>query len=179
MRITGGRLRGRRLRAKIGPGVRPTGARVREALFNVLGNELEGTSVLDATGGSGILAFEAASRGAAPVLILDRNRRVVTALVRSLEQLGLGDVVTARVGDSLRVATSDVGFDLVLADPPYAQELQPWVDALLPRALSCLVLEHAAKKQAPAAPRGWSCTSRRYGDSCLSFYRKTEEGSGR
>ncbi len=179
MRITAGKLRGRHLGVKVSAGVRPTGARVREALFNILGNELEGVSVLDATGGSGILAFEAASRGAAPVRVLDRDRRVANALRRSVVQLGLSDVVDVSCVNSLARASAQETFDLVLADPPYAQDLDPWVEALLARTGSCLVLEHSAQKQAPEPPPGWSHRMRRYGDSCLSFYRREEEGSGR
>ena len=179
MRITGGKLRGRRLPTRVQAGVRPTGARVREALFNILGNDLEGTSVLDASGGSGILAFEAASRGAQPVLVLDRDRRAVASVRGSAARLGLGGVVTVRRADSTKPGALVGCFDLVLADPPYAQELEPWVRALLPQTGWCLVLEHGADKEPPAAPSGWRLDSRRYGDSRLSFYRAISEGSGR
>jgi 16S rRNA (guanine966-N2)-methyltransferase len=172
MRITGGTHRGRNLPTKVLDGVRPTSSRVREALFNILGNRLEGSSVFDATGGSGILALEAASRGGGPVLIQDRDRRAVRRLRLCVEALQLQERVSVRCADSLHPAADAEAFDLVLADPPYAQELEPWVGALAGRARECLVLEHDAKKPAPAPPEGFELNSRRYGGTALSFYRR-------
>jgi 16S rRNA (guanine966-N2)-methyltransferase len=180
VRITGGSLRGRALPGRVGAGVRPTGARVREALFNILGNDLEGTSVLDATGGSGIIALEAASRGAAPVLVLERDRAVAADLSERVGRLGLSDTVTVVRRDALGPAAVEGTFGIAFADPPYAQDLQPWVSTLLPHAERVLVLEHAARKVAPPAPAGWEADTRRYGDTSLTFYRRSAApGSGR
>lgn len=172
MRITGGTHRGRRLGAKVHAGVRPTGSRVREALFNILGNDLTGLSVLDATGGSGILAVEAASRGAGPVTVQDRDRRVVKSLQATVEALGLAGRLQVRCADSLASVAAGADFALVLADPPYAEALEPWVEALLPQAREVLVLEHDARKPAPAPPTGVDLDTRRYGGTALSFYRR-------
>lgn len=172
MRITGGTHRGRRLDMKVARGVRPTGSRVREALFNMLGNQLDHASVLDATGGSGILAFEAASRGACPVLVHDKDRRVIGRLRAAVIELGFEGRVEARWSDSLRPPKEPRSFAVVLADPPYAQELEPWVAALLPQALQVLVLEHASDKTPPEAPDGVDLDTRRYGGTALSFYRR-------
>jgi 16S rRNA (guanine966-N2)-methyltransferase len=171
MRITGGTHRGRILPAKVHDGVRPTSSRVREALFNILGNDLRDHSVLDATGGSGILAFEAASRGACPVLIQERDRRVVRTLRASVQALQLGERVRVICTDSVLRPTTEP-FDLVLADPPYQQELEPWVLALTPLTGETLVLEHDVKKEAPRAPEGFELRTRRYGGTALSFYRR-------
>ncbi len=138
----------------------------------MLGNQLGEASVLDATGGSGILAFEAASRGAEPVLVHDKDRRVVGRLRAAVAHLGFEGVVEARWGDSLRPPKLERSFTIVLADPPYAHELEPWVEVLLPQALEVLVLEHASDKPAPAAPDGVSLSTRRYGGTALSFYRR-------
>lgn len=172
MRITGGSHRGRKLTTPVAPGVRPTGSRVREALFNMLGNDLQGDGVLDATGGSGILAFEAASRGASPVVVHDKDRRVVGRLRASAREIGFEQAVQASWADSLHPGKDAPSFTIVLADPPYAHELEPWVEALLPRALEVLVLEHAADKPAPDAPEGVELRTRRYGGTALSFYRR-------
>jgi len=172
MRITGGTHRSRTLPARVSPGVRPTGSRVREALFNIVGNDLDGTSVLDATGGSGILALEAASRGASSVLVNDKERKVVAILKATIRSMGLEDRVLARYGNSLQPGKDAQTFDLVLADPPYTHELEPWVDALLPRTRWLLVLEHDAKKDPPEPPADVDLNTRRYGGTALSFYRR-------
>jgi 16S rRNA (guanine966-N2)-methyltransferase len=169
MRITGGSHRSRKLPARVLTGVRPTAARVREALFNILGNDLGTWTVLDATGGSGILALEAASRGAL-VTIQERSRRLVNALQVTVRELDLQDRVTVRCADSLRPEAGASRFDLVLADPPYAQELEPWIEALAPRVERVLVLEHDAKNDPPSAPEAFELDTRRYGGTKLSFY---------
>jgi len=143
---------------------------VREALFDVLGQDLSGLSLLDAAAGSGIISFEAASRGALRVLAQDRNGRAVAAIRAASRRLGLAAVVEARKSDALRMR-SQARYDLVFADPPYGEQLQPWLEALMPRAKSCLVLEHAWRQQPPAAPAGWQLRTRRYGDTALSCYR--------
>ncbi len=172
MRITGGTHRSRRLSAKVLEGVRPTSSRVREALFNILGNQLDGISVLDATGGTGILGLEAASRGAAPVVIQELERKVVRTIRRSVAELDLRERVSAIQANSLRPGPDAAVFDIVFADPPYAHELEPWVEILTPRTRDTLVLEHDAKTDAPEAPDGFDLRTRRYGGTALSFYRR-------
>ncbi|MFH1463300.1 MAG: RsmD family RNA methyltransferase [Pseudomonadota bacterium] len=180
MRITGGTLRGRSLPGRVGAGVRPTGARVREALFNILGNDLEGQEVLDATGGTGLLAFEAASRGACRVLVIERDRRSAAVIAERACALGLTARVGVRCGDALACAAGEGRFDLVFADPPYAEPMAPWLAALLPCAGRALVIEHAVRQSPPAAPVGWVLDTRRYGDTALSFYRPSAAvGEGR
>ncbi len=169
MRFSGGSLKGRRLPGVVPSGVRPTPARVREALFDVLGHDLAGWTVLDATGGSGILALEAAARGADRVVILDRNGRAIRGIREAVRALGLGNRVEVRRGDALRDALPEDVFDLVLADPPYGDPLLPWLDRLRPRARCWFVLEHTAREPAPDAG-GEGVRTRRYGDTALTFY---------
>ncbi len=128
IKITGGTLRGRQLRGELPSGVRPTAGRTREALFSMVGQHLEGWSMLDLFGGSGLIAIEAASRGAAPVHICEQNGKVIRYLRAQLEGLG----VQARVweGDALRLPLPKV--DFVFADPPYENDRKNW----LPRAAS-------------------------------------------
>jgi 16S rRNA (guanine966-N2)-methyltransferase len=180
LRITGGTLRGRSLPGRVGSGVRPTGARVREALFNILGNDLGGLDVLDATGGTGLLAFEAASRGARRVLVLERDRRTAAAIGERARALDLEGRVTVRCCDALVGAAREGTFAIVLADPPYTEPLGPWLAALLPCARQVLVIEHAVRQRPPEGPVGWNLEVRRYGDTALSFYRPSaSEGDGR
>ncbi|HRD84554.1 MAG TPA: RsmD family RNA methyltransferase, partial [Rubrivivax sp.] len=102
------------------PGLRPTPDRVRETLFNWLGQDLAGWRCLDAFAGSGALGFEAASRGAAQVRLLERDAQLVTSLCESRDRLGAQAVQVERA-DALRwlAAAAPGQFDLVLLDPPF------------------------------------------------------------
>jgi 16S rRNA (guanine966-N2)-methyltransferase len=180
VRITGGSSRGRRLRGSIPPGIRPTSARVREALFDVLGQDLEGWSLLDASGGSGLVAFEASSRGASPVVVLERNRVAAVAIRESARALGFAEHVSVIVVDALRWEAPCGGFDFVFADPPYASELEPWVRHLLPWARRRFVLEHARRLAPPGPTEGLpQPRTRTYGDTALSFYPVAEKSPER
>jgi 16S rRNA (guanine966-N2)-methyltransferase len=134
MRVTGGELGGRRLHVPR-RGVRPTTGRVREAIFSMLAN-IEGAHVLDLFCGTGALAIEALSRGAAQATLVDTKPE---AARRNLESLGLEDRATALRSDAARfLRRAGAGsFDLVLCDPPYrladrlAAELDPLIRAAL------------------------------------------------
>ena len=103
LRITGGQARGRVLKEPVGPGVRPTTDRVREALFSMVGQDLAGQTFLDAYGGSGIVAIEAWSRGA-EVTIVERDRRTLKALERRGAEVGVQWTLVP--GDVLRRVAS-------------------------------------------------------------------------
>lgn len=122
VRIVAGALRGRRIDVPKRPGLRPTGERVREALFDILGQDLSGRRVLDLFAGTGALGFEAASRGAACVVLVESDRELARLLRETSERLGVAGrvrVVVARVEDTLEAGGLEGGFDVVLADPPY------------------------------------------------------------
>jgi 16S rRNA (guanine966-N2)-methyltransferase len=123
VRIVGGEFRSRLLRFPDLPGLRPTPDRVRETLFNWLGQDLAGWSCLDAFAGSGALGFEAASRGAARVLMLERDGKAVAALCAQAAALP-APAVEIRQGDALAfLAGGGENFDLILLDPPFAGDL--------------------------------------------------------
>ena len=122
LRIVSGRLRGRRLRVSPDPALRPTSNRVREALFNILGQDLSGFDVLDLFAGSGALGFEALSRGARRVVFVDSSPKTASALRRSAEDLGIdreARVIVGRVEDVLDRARLGGPYHVILADPPY------------------------------------------------------------
>jgi 16S rRNA (guanine966-N2)-methyltransferase len=172
---------GRRL--KVPPvGVRPTGDRAREALFNSLGTlvDLEGAAVLDLYAGSGALGLEALSRGAAEVVFVESSPRVLPVLRANLATVGLpggrvlpGSVLTVVAGRAPRA------FDVVLADPPYdvpADEvlavLRGLVDGgwLAPEAV--VVVERSSREE----PFEWptplaGLRDRRYGEAMLRYGR--------
>ncbi len=166
-RITGGRLRGRALPVPVPRGARPSTARVREALFSMIGQDLAGARVLDAFSGSGLLALEAWSRGA-EVVAVERDPGAARAIRRAARALGAH--LDVRVGDALRVVHDLPPFDVVIADPPYRRDPEPIVAALGLRA-ERLVLEADRGIAAPEAAGPLVLDrSRVHGGSALHLY---------
>ena len=156
VRLIGGRFKRSKLPVANRPGLRPTPDRVRETLFNWLGQDLSGWRVLDAFAGSGALGFEAASRGAAEVVLVERDAALVDSLRRSARRLGATGVEVV-VADALAwmARCERARFDLVFVDPPFdAGLLQPALVAAWPllRAGGWVYLE-APQAFAPAP--GW------------------------
>lgn len=123
IRIIGGEHRGRRLGFPDIPGLRPTGDRIRETLFNWLQPTLPGASCLDMFAGSGALGLEAASRGAGKVLMLERSSIVVEQLRQHVSMLGLKQVSVEQVDAMSWLETPAQQFDIVFVDPPFADGL--------------------------------------------------------
>ncbi len=125
VRLIGGTLKRSKLPVADRPGLRPTPDRVRETLFNWLGQDLSGWRVLDAFAGSGALGFEAASRGASEVLLLERDAALVRSLQASQARLG-ATALRVEQADALTwmVRCAPARFDLVLLDPPFDAGLQ-------------------------------------------------------
>jgi 16S rRNA (guanine966-N2)-methyltransferase len=136
VRIIAGTLRGSKLPVADRPGLRPTSDRIRETVFNWLQTQIAGQRVLDLFAGTGALGFEAASRGAAEVVMLERDPQLATALRANAERL---KTTTVRVecADALAwlARPPEPRFDLVFLDPPFsadlwtatAQALSPWL----------------------------------------------------
>jgi 16S rRNA (guanine966-N2)-methyltransferase len=125
IRITGGEWRSRLIAvpdAAAEIALRPTPDRVRETLFNWLGHDLRGLSCLDLFAGSGILGFEAASRGAGPVVMLEKNRKAFATLKQNAASFD-SDRFNLHCDDALKFApdSPDDRFDLVFLDPPYGR----------------------------------------------------------
>jgi len=132
VRIVGGEFRRRVLRFPDSEGLRPTPDRVRETLFNWLGQELDGWHCLDLFAGSGALGFEAASRGAARVVMLEKSPRVLAALHENHELLHKPSTVEITRGDALQyLASAKTKFDLIFLDPPYHKGWLPRLEPLL------------------------------------------------
>ena len=125
VRIIGGQWKRSKLPVADRPGLRPTPDRVRETLFNWLGQDLEGWRVLDAFAGSGALGFEAASRGAAEVLLLERDGELCRSLNASRARLKAQSLLKVEQADALAwmARCAPARFELVFLDPPFEQNL--------------------------------------------------------
>lgn len=182
-RIEAGKLRGRRLMAlpKGVSGLRPTGARVRGAIFDRLGQQVHGARVLDLFAGSGALSLEAISRGAASATLVEPHRAVVRHLQAQVRALDLGaqvEIVATTAQAHLRTAPRP--YDLVLVDPPFAnpEVFEPVAEALLqgwlaPDAVVVCERERIRGKSQPVAwPAGLEIeASRVYGQAVVEFLR--------
>lgn len=144
VRIIGGEWRRRNLSFPDSEGLRPTPDRVRETLFNWLGQDLTGLSCLDLFAGSGALGFEAASRGADQVVMVEHSPKVLSALDANARLLDAGGRLQIVRADAVKFASSlrasGSRFDVLFLDPPYKQG---WIERLEP-ILPELVLEDGA-----------------------------------
>jgi 16S rRNA (guanine966-N2)-methyltransferase len=184
-RIIGGSGKGRRLKAPAGDATRPTGARVRQTLFDILAAAIPDCRFLDAFAGSGGVGLEALSRGARRVVLIDESRAAVEAVRANLTLLPEAPRAEVLQKDA-RIALAtlrDRGhrFDVVYLDPPYGSDLY---EPLLPLAEAVLaedgvvVAEHFHKRALPER-MGPLVTTRsvRVGDHRLTFYHRNAEES--
>jgi 16S rRNA (guanine966-N2)-methyltransferase len=162
VRIIAGRWRGRKLDFPDAEGLRPTPDRVRETLFNWLTGLLPGACCLDAFAGSGALGFEAASRGAGRVVMLERNPAIVAALQASREQLDNGTVEVHATDTASWLRRCHTAFDLVFLDPPFSESrlLRDSIDALVTgdciKPGGRIYLELPKQATLPDLPEDWS-----------------------
>lgn len=185
MRIISGEAKGRTLYAPAGTQTRPTSDKLRGSLFNIIGARVAGARVLDLFGGTGALALEALSRGAAYAVVADNARAAVQAIERNARAV-LKDDFDARiriVRADYRAAIDqlDGSFDLIFLDPPYRMA-QAYGEALArlyaagrlaPDALAVLEREKSA---AVALPQGFEIFDTRvYGDTAVDFARASAE----
>ena len=172
MRIIAGTHRGARIGAPKGIATRPTGDRVREAAFNLIG-PVDGARVLDLFAGSGALGLEALSRGAAGVTFVESDRVACRTIADNLAKLKLtGARVTC--GDAVSAVRRDTGpYDLILVDPPYEtwRDLEPRLAQHLPRLLAPggLLVVETGQRTEPQLPLPIR-TSRRYGSARLTLF---------
>ena len=176
VRIIGGEHRGRKLPFADLPGLRPTGDRIRETLFNWLQPGITGARCLDLFAGSGSLGIEAASRGAGQVVMLDTANPVVRQLEENRKQLKLEQVSVIRADALQWLEQSPVPFDVVFLDPPFSADLlgplchklnQGWLADN-----ARIYMEDEVSRPLPVLPEGWQllkdkCAGQvRYGLAC-------------
>jgi 16S rRNA (guanine(966)-N(2))-methyltransferase RsmD len=181
--ITGGTLRSRRVPSPPGRAVRPTPARVKEALFSILGSRLDDARVLDLYAGSGALGFESLSRGAAHVTFVEKHRATADALRAAARDLGVAEQVLVIAAPAERAAGVLAGrYDLVFADPPYREAYPAAIFETLRarRAIdpaTTVVYEHSARGDAPAHSAMTHERTERYGEVALTFLRPAGEAA--
>jgi 16S rRNA (guanine966-N2)-methyltransferase len=175
VRVTGGRLGGRRLRAAPA-GTRPSADRVRVALFTRLG-DLDGASVLDLYAGTGTLGIEAISRGARDVVFIEHAPRSLAVLRANVAALGLDASARVIAADAARgverLGREGARFDLVLLDPPYAagevgRALEALVAARVLAPHAVVVVESGRRHPVPSVAGLTPLDERRYGDSVIT-----------
>ena len=183
MRIVAGEFRGRVLRSPNWDGLRPTSDRLRETLFNILGPSIRGARVLDGFAGTGAIGIEALSRGAAPVVFVERDPRAIALIEANLAPLLAGDrpkpvIIRAGFADAVRRLDplNNEVFDVIVLDPPYAEHAAAEaLDSALPLvgAATRLIIEHGTRHTPPSGHAGVQLARTvTAGDSALSFYER-------
>lgn len=172
MRIVGGKHKGRKLFTPQNDDIRPTLDKVRESLFNILGQYIEG-SFFDVFGGSGAVGIEAYSRGA-KVVINDSDRKSIELIKKNVALLGDSNIEVINYDYKTAIRRQNQKFDYIFLDPPYRYDIQPVVDELLKNCIgedTVIIYEHNQDK--PIEINGLTCyDTRKYGYCILSFYKK-------
>jgi 16S rRNA (guanine966-N2)-methyltransferase len=181
MRVIGGNAKGRRLKVPKGRNLRPTSARVKEALFNILPHDLSGVEVLDLFAGTGNMSIEALSRGATAATLVEVSGEAVRVIRDNLGRIGLTNrcrVLNMPADRALRTLERQYKkFDLIFIDPPYGQELVQRTLTILGqgsllRGQGVIVAEHSARDQVGDHYDDLVLHDRRrYGDTLLSFFK--------
>ncbi len=197
MRIISGKYRGRKLKSPPSLEVRPTSDRLRETLFNVISQRIEGSRFLDLCAGSGAVGIEALSRGAEHVTFVDRSRKMFALIEANLKLCGIAkeerqtvnSEATEFLGGSIRrgrrqqeqdASEDSRQWDVVFYDPPYATDYLPVLESIASQAAGLLaedgllVVEHHHKKALPDELGSLRRTRvLKQGDASLSFYSRT------
>ncbi|MDI6816380.1 MAG: 16S rRNA (guanine(966)-N(2))-methyltransferase RsmD [Actinomycetota bacterium] len=180
MRVISGSAKGTKLRTAKGLDIRPTADRVKESLFNIIGDATREALVLDLFAGTGALGIESLSRGAKFAYFVDSSRISTEIIEKNLELTKLAaraSVLKQDVEDALnRLNKQGVRFDLIFLDPPYRISVS-FLDAILSKLASdllcddgLLVLEHSAKIGSGEVAGLRISSTRTYGDTAITFY---------
>lgn len=177
MRVISGEFKKHRLDAPKGHRTHPMGDRIKTALFNTIFDEVVGARVLDAYGGSGALAIEAISRGAAFAQITEMDYRAYQVIKNNLENLNIDDdriKLTRANCSSWSDQNIELEFDIIFIDPPFDQLNLSTVKKLVHHlsANGLMVLSHTGREAVPTVNGVVVVDDRMYGDAALSYYRK-------
>lgn len=182
MRITAGTMKGRKLKVPCGLDLRPTSDKVKEALFNILSNQIAGATLLDLYAGTGSIGIEALSRGAGNVIFIENNLRHLQYLKKNLALFsfeGKVEIFAIAASDFLKKSKKlHRSFDIIFVDPPYASNE---VEKILPMLQEgdmitdqgMVIIEHFHKKALPEKEGNLFFLKKyKYGETVLSFYAK-------
>jgi len=179
MRVISGTSKGRRLVTPKSQGLRPTSDRVKESVFNILGEIVEEKVVLDLFAGTGNLGIEALSRGAKRAIFVEKGRQAVRLIQRNIAQCGMdgrSEIIPKDVNRAIGILKQrGESFDLILMDPPYEKGLiLRTLEKLTPYKIyhedSILVIEHDRREPLPEIVKGWNLIRQReIGDTTISF----------
>ena len=177
VRIIAGQFGGRTIEGSGTERTHPMSERIRNALFNKLGSELEGKRVLDAFAGSGALGLEALSRGADSAVFIERDRIAQKIIEKNIKTLAVEDRARLiKSGVAGWLETSDDQFDIIFADPPYHDPQLSTVSKLFPllKSNGLMVLSYPGKGERPSETGVVVVDNRSYGNAALAFYRKED-----
>lgn len=178
MRVIGGTARSLRLECPQRLQIRPTTDMMRESLFNSLGPDIAGKPFCDLYAGCGAVGIEALSRGASPVVFIEKDRRCLKAIEQNLANTQLAEAAVLAAGDVLavygRAAAEHGPFQVAFADPPYGYERLSDLARLLALrgeglgAAGIVVIQRSSRQELPDVPR--PVREKSFGDSVLSFF---------
>lgn len=189
LRISGGQFKGRKTASQkifskkdVCNGLRPTSAKVREAVFDILRNDIKNAAFVDLYAGTGTVGLEALSRGAVTAFFVESNYILFKALSACIKNLGISDrahIYREQAVAFLKMSSSsDMRFDIIFADPPYASaeigEMAQFIDGhgVLNKG-GCLIVEHSSKTALQETMQSLKFIKNyRYGDTMLTLYRK-------
>jgi len=183
MRIIGGTAKGRRLLTAKGLAIRPTQDRVKESLFNIIGEAMIGAEVLDLFAGAGSIGLEALSRGASHAVFVEKNAHHVKVLRKNLSNCGFSQAAEIYCRDALKVlgplSRAAKKFDFIFADPPYGnsdlalETLKRLDSSKLLAKNGLVVIEHSKRVALPEALSQLGLfRQKQFGDTVLSFYKE-------
>jgi len=170
MKITGGQFRNRAIFLPKQNLVRPTSAKVREAIFSMIGQDLQSLSFLDAFGGSGIMAIEAYSRGARPVVVCEKNKVVQGYIVKNIAHLK-ADIFLKKQSAEEVIASKK--WDIIFLDPPYKMDIAPFMKLAFSTAQQFIVAETEKNGLTLDAAADWDeWRVKIYGTSKITIFRR-------
>ena len=179
MRIIGGAFKGKKLYSVRGLETRPTGGKVREAIFNIMAHAIAGGRVLDLFAGTGAFGLEALSRGAERAVFIEADDPAIMAIKKNIRSCGAESRAQCIKWDVSRdlncIQSFQPGFDLVFMDPPYygdfiAATLRNLEGCMCLQNQAAIIIEHGLKTQFPEVqPPFFMADRRRYGKSLVTF----------